>query len=966
MKIKWYSNLIRGDVQPLIGNIVHNNPIISNSPQFPFSPNEIVAIIGDTLIILDGAGKLLEKFCVRNSDSTGNEIISVSALLDTSSSVNSVEYSGRTLILGFESLEAERKDSLAVTYIGGWNHTENKFNYIRRLALNLRQDPIKYWDYLPNYSASIKPVYARKKYWPDYADVSYDSTEGYMIFATVNMENPRVNNNLDYWSPPPYFRGVTSFNLHNSNVNFPLPDIGDYYEYRVHIGPKVSFCQPSISRLSDDPWWGDTTNNILLPCTPTNIGTNDWINNSHLWIQTRPNKSYLFNLKLEKDGIITEGYGFRELEEEVDAWTNPSNRSRVRSYFVDLVDADKGWQEIYILSATEYNGINNSNGKSGLFLCDYYGTPLYDFWATDEEQELLPFYGSQNHYWSIATGNIDGRNNNEWLPYYPNNPGNEIIATQSTRDFAFAGSRLMILRYNSSPYLTPKASPPGTSLKNFDTICTFPIQGWVAAVNDLDGVDGKDEILLVSGSRIFVLRMNDYSSLKFRSSKYFDTIFTYKFYNETITSAAIADVDGDGKNDIIITTTAGIYILGTPLERTIEIIDLLNNNPQNYQTDWCFGDTIKIRWKNIIQGNSLVNILFKETDVNRPWWDTIHIISTNYPNSNDTATFNLVVNSFLAGKQGHIIIQSAFNPLKNSDTTGILRFHKPVITSNIGTLDTLYIGYEFTIKGTISCADKISLYYSFDSTKWIFVTNAVLDSLSDAYDITTTIPCLPIFDCLNNKVDSTIYGMIIFGKNQSVDSTVFTLTVRPTNFPITIEECDYMCPTRIITWKIPDSSIMNQMISILLSSDTGKTFLPIGRVPINAQKYLWNVPTNIFNPVILRFCGEILCFQSDTMIWNFAPKYIKTVAPNPVKIPQEAQIVYQIDEDAEVTIRIIDQSNRYVRTLIENQKRKGGVAYCEMWNVRMDDMTPVSNGMYYIMIEISNGIKEIYPLYIRN
>jgi hypothetical protein len=106
----------------------------------------------------------------------------------------------------------------------------------------------------------------------------------------------------------------------------------------------------------------------------------------------------------------------------------------------------------------------------------------------------------------------------------------------------------------------------------------------VAAVNNLDGCEEeKDEILIVSGSRIFVLKMNDYTSSKFRSGQYFDTIFTYKFNSETITSAAIADVDGDGKNDIIVTTNAGIYVVGTPLERTIDITDFKTIG--EYQTD---------------------------------------------------------------------------------------------------------------------------------------------------------------------------------------------------------------------------------------------------------------------------------------------------------------------------------------------------------------------------------------------
>jgi hypothetical protein len=687
-------------------------------------------------------------------------------------------------------------------------------------------------------------------------------------------------------------------------------------------------------------------------------GQNNEIINSQIYTKTSPDLSYLFNFKLDKDGVLSDNVfydetGAYELYDEVES------KPRVRSYFVDLTDAYVGYQETFILSTTEYNGTGNpiSTGRSGMFLFDFWGNPLYDFYDTDEEQIKLPFYGGINHYWSIGIGNVDGWNN-EWLPYYPNNPGKEIIATQSTRDFAYAGSKLMVLRYNSSPFLTPKASPPGTSLKNFDTICTFSIQGWLAAVNDIDGVDGKDEVLLVSGSKIFIMRMNDYQSLKFRSAKYFDTVLTHKFNNETITSAAIADVDGDGKNDIIVTTNEGIYVIGTPLERTIDML----YNGTNDTTYYCFGDTVSVKWKNIIQGNSLVNILFQEVGK-----DTLTTLATDYPNGNDTAEYKLVIDISLIGKKGYVIVQSSTNPIKNADTTGLLIFNKPSITTNIGSLDTLIVGAEFTIKGTYKCTDSIELYYSFDSTEWFFVANAELDSLSDNYEITTTIPCIPVFDCLENKNDSMIYGKVIYKRFNSIDSTnIFPLTVKPANFPITIDTCETICPNRIIHWHITDTNLLDEIITVLMSIDTGKTFKQIATVPVYKQEYTFNVPANITTPIIVRLCGGTNCFKSDTTLWNYAPKYIKTVAPNPLKIPFEAEIVYQIDEDVNATMRIIDQANRYIKTLIDNEKRLGGHMYCERWNGRLDDNTPVANGMYYIMLKLSNGLMEIYPIYIRN
>jgi len=950
IKIKWFSNSIKGDVQPLIGNVVHNPPIIANSDEFPFAPLEIVAVIGDTLIILDGSGKTLTHFPLKKSADATNFIIGVSALLDTASTFASPESSSRTLILGFESLEAQTKDSMAVAFLGGWKHSEGNFDFIRKLGLNLRYDHIQYHDYLPNYSASIKPIYARKRFLEDWGVNDYD---GYTIFATVDMSQPQLSSQH---KDRPYFRGLTAFNLNNANVGYPLAVEPDSYEYRIHLGPQVSFAQPSISNFN----W-DTTNRILLPCYPTSVGPNNPVTNLTVSnIETYPNESYMFNFTLEKDGILSEyqyGPSVYPLYDEVE------KRAKIRSYFIELTDAAKGYPENFILTTTEYNGIGNpvSTGQSGLFLFDNDGIPLYNIWSIHEEQ---PFYGDRNHFWSVAVGNVDGHSWNNLHPWYPNNPGNEIIVTQSSRDFAFAGSKLMILRYRTG-IPTPKASPPNTTLKELDTICTYKIQGWVAAVNDLDGVDGKDEILLVNGSRIVVLRMRDYRSLEFQYGNYFDTVFTHTFPNQTITSAAIADVDGDGRNDIIVTTNEGIYILGTPLERTIDIIDL--KLPSNFQTDWCFGDTVKIQWKNIIQGTNFVKILFQETVNNNPTKDSLFVLEENWTNNNDTATYNLIINSFLAGKEGRVIIQSVINPLKNADTTGVLRFHRPTVETDLGSIDTIFVGSEFTISGIATCADSIDLFYSFDLIEWFKVASTTIDSASSYFALTAEIPCMDIFSCSENMTDTTVYGKIIFRRYNSVDSTnIYPLTIKPAALQISIEPCEFACASRTVRWKISDTNIRSGILTVSMSLDTGKTFTRLGIVPIIFGEYIWNVPSNTEAAAILRFCSDEYCFQKDTMLWNYQTKYIKTVAPNPLKIPFEAEILYQVEDDVSVTMRIIDQANRYVKTIIKNEYRRGGFDYCERWDGRLDDRTPAANGMYYIMLEFSNGVKEIYPIYIRN
>jgi hypothetical protein len=427
-------------------------------------------------------------------------------------------------------------------------------------------------------------------------------------------------------------------------------------------------------------------------------------------------------------------------------------------------------------------------------------------------------------------------------------------------------------------------------------------------------------------------------------------------------SAAVADVDGDGKNDIIVTTNEGMFILGTPLERTIELLEFKDN----HQMDWCFGDTVKVKWQNIIVGDGRVNILLQKTRNGVLIPDSVIVLRSNFLNNIDTMVFNLIVTQSIAGIECRIIIQSTTNPEKNADTTGVLRFHKPAIASNLGIIDTVYSGAQVTISGQASCTDSIKLYYSFDRTNWILVGNTNVDLNTDSFYLTSEIPCMPIFECRANKVDSLIYGKMIFSRHATIDSTdVFPLIIKPAILPIVIDTCDNVCASRTFRWELLDTTARGLM-NILMSKDDGETFDYLGAVLINTGYYVWNVPSDTRNPVIVRLCNDEYCYRIDTTLWNFLPKYIKTVAPNPLMLPYEAEIVYQVDDDVDVTLRVIDQSNRYVKEIIKNVSHKGGFIYCERWDGRLEDKTAVANGMYYFLLEFSNGVKEVYPIYIRN
>jgi len=185
--------------------------------------------------------------------------------------------------------------------------------------------------------------------------------------------------------------------------------------------------------------------------------------------------------------------------------------------------------------------------------------------------------------------------------------------------------------------------------------------------------------------------------------------------------------------------------------------------------------------------------------------------------------------------------------------------------------------------------------------------------------------------------------------------------------PITLEPCPTNCPTRRFRW---DTTILKAIgidtLRFYFSSNVGDSLGMIGVIPIDSATFSWNLPNNLPNRVELRVCGRNGCFRFDTILTNATPKYINTVSPNPFRPNyEEMEIIYAIPQDDLVTIRIIDQANRVVRELVNNEPRKGNVIYCDKWNGQNSRSEPIANGMYYIWFELSNGTREIYPVFIR-
>lgn len=934
IKVKWSTGQISGDVQPLIGNIIDNPKIFE---EFNYAPNEIAAIVADKVVIVGGTGRVFTETSLPAASITGAK--DISCLIDTTAGEFGRDVTW-PVVMGIETFEVQRPDSMAVAYIAGFNRAYDTVNILARLAIDLRHPYGSYG----NASGSLRPVFGKKE------------NGNLLVYATANMSTPTMEN-YDYVFPP-FLRGLTVFNVGDALSMYPLPDIGDDVNSRLTLGPEVSFSQPSVSL------YGDDYTGILLPSFPTD-SLIDFVENP-VTFETYPNIPYLVGLDITGEQI-TQNIAPLDLYSQLNIDEVTNKRPVIRTYYVDIHDNNPSASDsLFILVTEEYKGIDGSNGTSKLHLFDQYGSDV-TFAGSSAEP---PFNGDKNHMWSVAIGDIDGRSDNHWPPYFPNNYGNEIIVTQTTPEFAVAASKLYVLRYNSNLDLQKKPSPPGAELFPFDTICTSRVNGWVAAVNDIDGnSDEKEEILLVDGSRLLILRMKNYSDELFRLGRPFDTVYTQTFNKQTISAVSVADLEGDGKNDIIVTTHDSTYVIGSVLEHLLDMVS--HTDSTEYPTDFCPDEVITLEWRNIVPGQNMVNIQFLPyDDSDNPLHDELTLIESNFENLLDTVTYEYTIDNRVLGKRGKFIVESIYNSWKIFDTTMVLSFHNPEIELNDPEYYEYKCGEFIDMEGSIICVDTILIQYSTDSLKtW---QDFAKDSLKiDDFLINEKLPCVEeFFYCSPPDSSNRLFLRAIGQKGVYVDtSNVVWLDLLPAEFPVQWDSCETACPSIEFYWDMLeiDEDFPCDTMSMYISVDEGETFNYLLSLPTaETESYLWQIPTNIPDSVIMRFCCDNSCVRSDKELKDFKPKYIQIIAPNPFSpLRETVEFTYTVPEDLLVTIRIFDQNNRLVAQPVTDAPRSMNVVYCDRWDGTVRDGSPAANGMYYLSLEFSNGAKEIHHVFVR-
>jgi hypothetical protein len=938
--IKWNSPYISGDITPLIGNIVQNSfPGVSLT-----EPLEICALMGDEILLLSGSGKLIKK---QKLPEYAKHIRSFTVLFDS----NETAFTGlsrNTCLIGSESIEFINpavKEPLAHSYIFGYDALLDTVRVVKRLTIDLT-------NYAPNVSASIKPFYGRRV------------NGKLMVYATVDMSKPLLDTNRPN-KRYPFFRGYTQF-YDNSPISFfPLPDMGDTTLFRLHITGDVGFYQPSVTSLANN------LTGVLFPYQQIDTVARPSLKNFSIKetiggadYQTNVDSTYLLGFNINNTGTVG-NFSPRKIIPD-------GTRPIIRPVYAELSYNNAGGfivKSNYILVSEQYSGIDSSKGTAMLHLYTDGGAPIT---SVNPALSIPPLVGGKNHYWSVGVGNIDGNSSsNNWPPYYPSNPGNEIVVTQSTKEAIYPGSKLFIMRYNNGPVIN-KPIPPFNPLYKFDTICTSRVNGWLAAVADLDLADNKkEEIILVDGSKLMIMQLRDYNSLNYRLGYPFDTLLIKDFRQQTISNVAVADLEGDGKPEVVVTTFDSTYVLGSIIPNTL-IVDAPNITGK---TSYCLNDTIEIKWHNIILSQPNVSLKFERYDSSGNIIDVIEIDPKVFNNSDSVgyklyASENLFVG--ITGNQisGKFIIAGLDFPDLLNDTSDMVVINKPELTLTSIIPSNLRVGDVINFTADVQCVDFVEIQYSSDnSATWLPLTT--IPAINDKIAYSFNIPCLTGFfscDLSSSAVKTLDFKFITQRNGASTITLVNGIQIRPKLISISIAPKQSANPSMVIGWNpseitslMPDSS----KLSILISKDGGTTFQLLTESNVSDSKYTWEIPCDVQNNLIVRLCTGGGCFSVDTLVTDVAAKYVNILAPNPFNPSVDMmEFVYKIPADLNVTIGIYDQSNRLVRNIIKDSPKKACIIYTETWNGQLNDGSIAANGLYYLIVELSNGSREIYQVFV--
>jgi|GEM_PF-2496255 len=634
-----------------------------------------------------------------------------------------------------------------------------------------------------------------------------------------------------------------------------------------------------------------------------------------------------------------------------------STEEEVHTYFVTLYASAVGSGGTYRVITRNYDAAHPGTASLRLVSAD----------GQDNTDTLFVDGDMQNVGWRIVTGNIDqgssGMDRN-----YLNNVENELIGAWHTPDNSDLQTNWIYL-FRRNTDISPER-PFALFAKQF-------FRGRLMAAGDLitntlPGIDDnkRNELVTAEGSTVNILGLMDYNDPASAfvnpgtdplARQYFRKLAGFTL-DSRVVSVAIADIEGDGKNDLIVSTEKAVYAIG--LRVPIPFGRLAAD-----QTTYCAGAPIRINWQRRVGGGEEGVRIRLRGPIDTVIAENYHRGQSGNPVNPGIEPDSITLGS--ATLPPGVYRVRVEDPLIASlyDETASFTVNQPVITPvSVDTGSALGFGAPIHLSTTIACADRAYLLRSLDGSTWDTVRSVTMNGSSVA--ASDTLDCSAW--CGGQEEVVARYRFVDPGGYSSSDTVLLRLAAPGRTLALSPGDTSHS-RRRIVSWKAGDFTCDRLKLSI--SGDGGQSWVVLAQdIPASLLEYPFEVPDQLAGTVSARICCE--AETASSCEYADAPQFEVNkvpdgnfVAPNPFNPKDDgsgngngAGIVYRLKETGIVSIVIFDASRSVTRRLMEGVEQEGGRRTTAFWDGRNSRGEIVANGTYICVIESSSGEHIVLPI----
>lgn len=536
-------------------------------------------------------------------------------------------------------------------------------------------------------------------------------------------------------------------------------------------------------------------------------------------------------------------------------------------------------------------------------------------------------------------------------PILVNNPGPEIVV--SRRSSGTDAFEVLIYRFNERVPIGIQALGAFTRQR---------LRGRIVAAGDIvaDG-ESRRELLLIDRDTLRILQLRSYVTDSMKITPFnpdlaepFAEIARFGL-GDSILSAVIADVEGDGENDIVVATGSATVLIGRisspPFAFTTE--------PE--QTQLCPADTITLAWeRRSVGGGAGIRVVLIGPDGERV------ITNPGVLSGNRLRASPQELNIGIPGEYRLVVSDAALPHL--ADTSLPFTY----VTPMLGTLDfasaPAVVRPGDLLLDTIAarCVERIGLEWSSDGTSWMPVAEGDGEVVRlpgrDSAVVRALLPCPSAVDCGAPLLADRIFYRLVTARDVG---RAHELRLHRREIALELVPSDTsLARRREVRWSAADLECDRLHFTLV----AGSASIDLGVTAGAAGSLTFDVPIDLSDSV--RLC--VRCDDPGGCAGGVADFRVpgssdgNFVAPNPFSPGRSpggeggATIAFTLPVASQVSIAILDAGRSTVRHLLEARAMEPG-RHRETWDGTDRDGKPVANGTYFCVISFSAGENIVIP-----